>query len=158
MTGVDSSSEMLDALAGAEPVCSRIEVLDLGRTFDGVLIASYLLNNPSPEERGQLLGACRRHMHSASLLFIQVRGEGLLGNLQGRVVEQDGVRDVYEVWRRVKDQVTFTIRTEWRGHVWRQTATHQYLTEQELRRELARHGLVWAGWLCVPEWFLARAI
>ena len=154
VTGVDNSPEMLVALDGVEPVLSSIEDLDLGRRFDAIILASYLLNIPSVLGRKRLLRSCRRHMHDGGLAFIQARGRSLLEDLQGRVVDREGVRDSYEVWRRIDDQVTFTIRTEWRGRVWTQTATHQYLSPEVIESELNNSGLTLMRPLTIPEWFL----
>jgi SAM-dependent methyltransferase len=48
VVAVDESPEMLERIHGAETVLFRIQDLDLGRRFDAVLFASYLLNVPDP--------------------------------------------------------------------------------------------------------------
>jgi ubiquinone/menaquinone biosynthesis C-methylase UbiE len=44
VVAVDESAEMLARIRGAETVRARIEELDLGRRFDAVLLASFLVN------------------------------------------------------------------------------------------------------------------
>ena len=48
VTAVDESAEMLEHVRGAETVLSRIEELELARTFDAVLLASHFVNAPEP--------------------------------------------------------------------------------------------------------------
>ncbi|HZD38445.1 MAG TPA: class I SAM-dependent methyltransferase, partial [Actinomycetes bacterium] len=51
VVAVDESPEMLERIRGAETVLARIEDLDLGRRFDAVLFASYLVNVPDQRWR-----------------------------------------------------------------------------------------------------------
>src|SRR5881409_3849958 len=44
VVAVDESADMLSHVRRAETVLSDIESLDLGRTFDGVVLASHLVN------------------------------------------------------------------------------------------------------------------
>jgi SAM-dependent methyltransferase len=71
VVAVDESPEMLERIHGAETVLSRIEDLDLGRRFDAVLFASYLLNVPDLVWRRTLLAACRRHVREDGCVLIQ---------------------------------------------------------------------------------------
>jgi hypothetical protein len=71
VVAVDESPEMLERIHGAETVLSRIEDLDLGRRFDAVLFASYLLNVPDLEWRRTLLAAGRRHVREDGCVLIQ---------------------------------------------------------------------------------------
>jgi SAM-dependent methyltransferase len=67
VTAVDESPEMLAHVRDAEAVCARIEELDLGRRFDGVLLMSNLLT-VEPEQRRAFLATCARH---ADLLVVE---------------------------------------------------------------------------------------
>src|SRR6266498_5836608 len=71
VVAVDESPEMLERVRDAETVLARIEDLDLGRRFDAVLMASYLVNVPDQEWRRSLLAACRRHVSDNGCVLIQ---------------------------------------------------------------------------------------
>jgi SAM-dependent methyltransferase len=67
VVAVDESPEMLERIHGAKTMLGRIEDLDLGRGFDAVLFASYLVNVPDLDWRRTLLAACRRLVIDAYL-------------------------------------------------------------------------------------------
>jgi SAM-dependent methyltransferase len=68
VTAVDESPEMLAEVHGAETVRSKIEDLELGRTFDCVLMMSNLVNN---DTRAALLRTCRRHVASNGVVILE---------------------------------------------------------------------------------------
>ena len=68
VVGVDISPLMLAGLPGPT-VCGDIADVHLGRAFDGVLLASYLINDP--ERAPSYLATCRRHVAAAGAVFIQ---------------------------------------------------------------------------------------
>jgi SAM-dependent methyltransferase len=70
VVAVDFNPEMLELIEGAETVLSRIEDLDLGRTFGGVLLMSTLINAPE-EMRLELLRSIRRHLAPAGVALIE---------------------------------------------------------------------------------------
>lgn len=45
VTAVDESQEMLDRVRGTRTICGPIEELDLGETFDVVMLASFLVHS-----------------------------------------------------------------------------------------------------------------
>ena len=69
VVAVDFNPEMLELIEGAETVLARIEDLDLGRTFGGVLLMSTLINAPE-DIRLSLLRSIRRHLapHGVALI------------------------------------------------------------------------------------------
>jgi SAM-dependent methyltransferase len=69
VVAVDFNPEMLELIEGAETVMSRIEDLELGRTFGGVLLMSTLIDAPE-EIRLSLLRSIRRHLapHGVALI------------------------------------------------------------------------------------------
>ena len=72
VTCVDNSEEMLALLPpGARRVLADIETLDLGVTYDAVLLASCLINTPEPMLRARLLATCRRHVEAGGLLIFE---------------------------------------------------------------------------------------
>jgi len=157
VTAVDQSAAMLAEIHGsAIRIQSSIEALELGAFFDLVLLSSYLFNTPALEDRRALLAACARHLKPAGVAAIQVRGPGVLRDLNGFERESDGIRDWVEGYRRDGPLATMTVRTEWEGRRSSQTFTQRYLDEADLRRELADQGLAFERWLDdAPEWFVA---
>jgi len=71
VVAVDMDPAMLEHVHGAETVLARIEELDLGRLFGGVLLMSNLVNNPDDERRHALLLACRRHVSASGVVLVQ---------------------------------------------------------------------------------------
>lgn len=70
VTAVDDSKEMLQHVRGARTVLSRIEDLDLGRTFDCVLLMSNLVNAKATTRR-RYLRTCRRHVAADGVVLIE---------------------------------------------------------------------------------------
>ncbi len=71
LTCVDQSMEMLEHVRGAETILADIEDLELGRTFDVVLLPSNLVNTPFVEQRIAFLDACLRHLAPDGCVLIQ---------------------------------------------------------------------------------------
>jgi SAM-dependent methyltransferase len=74
VTAVDESGDMLahvEPSPGLEIMQARIERLDLRRTFDGVLMASHLINTDDVAQRRAFLEACRRHLADERRVVIQ---------------------------------------------------------------------------------------
>jgi SAM-dependent methyltransferase len=74
VTAVDEAAEMLAHLEpspGLERVQARIEGLDLERRFDGVLLASHLVNTDDVRQRRSFLGACAGHLNEGGRVVIQ---------------------------------------------------------------------------------------
>jgi SAM-dependent methyltransferase len=70
VVAVDFNPEMLELIEGAETVLSRIEDLELGRTFGGVLLMSTLINAPT-DSRLALLRSIRRHLAPSGVALIE---------------------------------------------------------------------------------------
>jgi SAM-dependent methyltransferase len=70
VVAVDFNPEMLELIEGAETVLSRIEDLQLGRTFGGVLLMSTLINAPE-QIRITLLRSIRRHLALNGVALIE---------------------------------------------------------------------------------------
>jgi SAM-dependent methyltransferase len=71
VVAVDESAEMLARVRGAETVRARIQELRLGRRFDVVLLASFLVNTPDRELRRGFLTACREHVREDGCVLVQ---------------------------------------------------------------------------------------
>ncbi|MFD6905534.1 class I SAM-dependent methyltransferase [Streptomyces sp. NPDC060077] len=75
ITAVDESAEMLERVRGARTICGPIEELDIGETFDVVLLASFLVHAGDIEVRRGLLRTCVRHLAEGGCVLIQREGE-----------------------------------------------------------------------------------
>jgi SAM-dependent methyltransferase len=71
VTGVDESPAMLAHVRGVIPVLARIEDLQLGETFDAVLLAGNLISTVPAARRHQFLVTCRRHLAVDGILIVQ---------------------------------------------------------------------------------------
>ena len=95
VVAVDESAEMLARIRGAETVRARIQELDLGRRFDAVLLASFLVNTADRGLRRRFLQACRRHLGDGGCVLLQrhppawfeeaAEGEGVAGGVSHRL-------------------------------------------------------------------------
>lgn len=70
VTAVDESLEMLAEVRGAEAIRSKIEDLDLGRTFECVLLMSNLVN-AGEQHRQAFLRTCRGHVAPDGIVLIE---------------------------------------------------------------------------------------
>jgi SAM-dependent methyltransferase len=71
VVAVDDSTEMLAHVTGAATVCADLFDVDVGRTFDIVLVASHLINDPDLARRHALLCVCRRHLVTGGSILVQ---------------------------------------------------------------------------------------
>jgi len=136
VTAVDESPEMLTHVRGAVTVLARIEELDLGRRFDGVLLASNLVNAEPPRRR-TFLDACRRHadvvvVEGLPLGWSPEDGETALGDVVSRL-HVEGVEDDV-----VRGEVEYVVE----GNTWRHSfAMHVFADDADLGAALAEAGL-----------------
>src|SRR5829696_6175624 len=70
-SGADSTTSAGVASVGAETVRARIQELDLGRRFEVLLLASFLVNTDDGDLRRRFLEACRRHVGEGGCVLIQ---------------------------------------------------------------------------------------
>ena len=153
VTAVDESAEMLEHVRGAEKVRARIETLELGRTFECVLLASHFVNDP---EGGPFLAAARRHVTDDGVVLVEAYPPGhewrvgpprRLGDVELRLSEVaiDG-RLVH---------ATMEYRVE--AKTWRQEFDALVLDEDDLRDALSAEGLAFDRWLDRGRgWLVAR--
>jgi SAM-dependent methyltransferase len=132
VTAVDEAAEMLAHVRDAETVQARIEGVELGRRFDGVLLASNLVN-AEPLQRRAFLETCRRHAdlvvcEGLPLAWSPEDGETALGEVRSRLLV-DGVDDGV-----VRGEVEY----EAEGETWRHSfAMRVFADEAELGAALA---------------------
>ncbi|MGK9166518.1 class I SAM-dependent methyltransferase [Inquilinus limosus] len=158
VTAVDNSAEMLTHIRGAETVLADIEELDLGRTFDAVLLGSTLINFPDPRTRAALLASCRRHVLPGGAVLIERRNPDIFATLQpGPAGEEAGIRHVIESVRHDGRLAHITLRSEAADAVWMQSYTHELIDDAQMAEELGSARLRLVRWLDLPRrWALAE--
>jgi len=151
VTAVDESAAMLARVRDAETVCARIEHVDLGRRFDGVVLASNLLT-VEPEQRRAFLETCRRHSDTVVVETLPLGwrprdDERRLGAVTSRV-RLGGVDGGV-----VRGEVEYRAN----GARWTHPFTMRvFADEDELCAALAEAGLALARWLDRERgWFVA---
>lgn len=148
VTAVDDSAEMLARIRGAATVHADIVGLDLGRTFDCVLLASQLINVDDDVERAGFLATCARHVAPNGVVILQRYApdwaddprpsDTVTGGLRTRVVDP----------RREAERLHATVEYELDGRRW----THgpfisRILADDELESRLYVAGLRLDRWL-----------
>lgn len=158
VTAVDSSADMLAHVHGAQTVQSTIADLDLGRTFDVVLMASHLVNTVDDGARRGMLRSAARHLSADGTLIaeqypptwfdeVRERSGGHIGDVRADLA------DVH----RSGDVVSATIRYWVDDDLWTQTFDALRLDDEALHRELRDAGLSFERWLRDDRsWFAAR--
>ena len=141
VTAVDESAEMLERVRGARTICASIEHLDLGETFDVVMLASFLVHSGDVEVRRGLLRACARHVAEGGYVLIQREGEDYHTNLPRERVDPSGCT-VRMSARPAGDGVN-SVRAEYEfpDAVWTQTFLSRPLTKEQFEEALAEAGL-----------------
>ena len=142
VVAVDESAEMLARVRGAETVLARIQELDLGRRFDAVLLASFLVNTADRGLRRRFLQACRRHLGDGGCVLLQrhppawfeeaAEGEGVAGGVSHRL---RGLR------RPAPGLLAATVEYRAGDRTWTQSFTAERLDDGELAAALAEAGL-----------------
>ncbi|MET8847230.1 class I SAM-dependent methyltransferase [Amycolatopsis sp. NPDC004625] len=154
VVAVDDSAAML-AHVRAPAVRARIGDLDLGRTFDVVLLGSRLVNTEKDADRQAMLAAARQHLGPDGRLIVEwhppewfdtvASGQGgLLGDVE---------IELSDVVRR-GDLLSATVHYAARGRRWRQEFTCRRLVLDDV---LTSADLAFDRWLTPDRsWFSAR--
>ncbi|MFF9122104.1 class I SAM-dependent methyltransferase [Streptomyces sp. NPDC014889] len=142
VTAVDESPDMLERVRGARTICSPIEHLDVGETFDVVILASFLVHTGDPEVRRGLLRACARHVAEDGCVLIQREGGDYHINLPRERVDPAG----YTVRILSADPVgggVNAVRAEYvfPDATWTQTFRSRPLTKEQFEEALGEAGL-----------------
>ncbi|MFD4987950.1 class I SAM-dependent methyltransferase [Streptomyces sp. NPDC058372] len=142
VTAVDESAEMTDRVLGARTVCSPIEELELGETFDVVLLASFLVHAGDAEVRRGLLRTCLRHLAPGGVVLIQREGADYHtavpreradpSGFTVRIAEDEPIGDGVH---RVRCEYAFPDAT------WTQTFLSRPLSREQFEAALAEVGL-----------------
>lgn len=153
VTAVDNSDDMLRHVPeAADSVCCDIERLDLGRTFDVVLLASNLINVADDATRHAQLAACCRHLSTRGTLLFQRFDPAWLRAVQPGPFPSIGEVDI-AIERAVRDGdvVHMSIRYAIGEAEWKQHFTAQVLDDDDIRLALNQAGLVALTWID-PKW------
>ncbi|MGW3506248.1 class I SAM-dependent methyltransferase [Streptomyces sp. NPDC000994] len=142
VTAVDESPDMLERVRGARTICSPIESLDAGETFDAVVLASFLVHTGDPEVRRGLLRTCARHVAEGGCVLIQREGGDYHINVPRERMDPAGftvrilsAEPVGDGVNRVRAEYVFPDAT------WTQTFRSRPLTKDEFEEALAEAGL-----------------
>ncbi|MEV4945917.1 class I SAM-dependent methyltransferase [Streptomyces sp. NPDC053755] len=147
VTAVDESAEMLAAVRervpGVETVLSPIEALDLGRRFDVVMLASYLVHTAEHDTRQALLETCRRHVEDDGCVLIQREGENWHREVPRERVDAAGCTVRIVSARPVGDGVDAVLAEYlFPDARWTQTFLSRPLAPEDFERHLGEAGLV----------------
>ncbi|POX53339.1 SAM-dependent methyltransferase [Streptomyces sp. Ru71] len=142
VTAVDESADMLEHVRGARTVCGPIEDLDLGETFDVVLLASFLVHSGDADVRRGLLRTCARHVAEGGCVLIQREGEDYHTRVPRERVDPAGFTVRIASAEPVGDGVN-EVRCEYvfPDAVWTQTFRSRPLTKEQFEEALAEEGL-----------------
>ncbi|MET7573123.1 class I SAM-dependent methyltransferase [Streptomyces sp. NPDC005492] len=158
VTAVDESAEMLERVHGARTICSPIEDLDLGETFDVVTLASFLVHAGDVEVRRGLLRTCVRHVAAGGCVLIQREGENYHSDLPRERVDPSGFTVRMVSAEPVGDGVN-SVHAEYvfPDAVWTQTFLARPLTKDQFEQALAEAGLKVDSYL-TPDRVWVRAV
>lgn len=158
VTAVDESAEMLERVQGARTICSPIEDLDLGETFDVVMLASFLVHAGDAEVRRGLLRTCVRHVAAAGCVLIQREGEDYHVDLPRERVDPSGFTVRMVSAEPVGDGVN-SVHAEYvfPDAIWTQTFLSRPLTKDQFEEALAETGLRVDSYL-TPDRVWVRAV
>ncbi|MCN9239705.1 class I SAM-dependent methyltransferase [Streptomyces sp. RY43-2] len=142
VTAVDESPQMLERVRGTRTICSPIEDLDLGETFDVVMLASFLVHAGDIEVRRGLLRTCARHVADGGCVLIQREGEDYHTNLPRERVDPSGFTLRMVSAQPVGDGVD-SVRAEYvfPDVTWTQTFLSRPLSREQFEEALGEAGL-----------------
>jgi SAM-dependent methyltransferase len=158
VVAVDHSAEML-AHIRTETVRSSIEELALGRTFDAVVLASYIIQyaDVSP---GVLLDVCRTHVAAGGAVILQRQPPEWHDSEPPASWERGDVRyRMTEFERHDAETLSATIEYSQGERVWTHSFTSRRLGDDTLGELLAESGLRLDRFLDTDRgWVLARPV
>jgi SAM-dependent methyltransferase len=160
VVAVDFNPEMLELVEGAEKVLARIQDLNLGRTFAGVLLMSNLINHPDPLERLALLRAIQRHLAPHGIALIErydpETGEDPTPTEQQRFGITIRRFDIHREGKLLYQKIEYDAGARGRWMVDLQGAC--ILSDDEMLADLAAAGLRLLRWVDERHRWLAAAL
>lgn len=160
VTAVDQSADMLAHVRNATTVLADIEELDLGRSFDAVVLASHLINVPDQSQRRAFLKTCRKHVTRDGLVLIERYAPDFDWQAKENVSSELGsvvctLRDVTQQEHLVRAVMEYRVESR----VWSQAFTAELLNDEDIQGELSNCALNFERWLDTRRsWLLATAI
>ncbi|MFE9356599.1 class I SAM-dependent methyltransferase [Streptomyces olivaceoviridis] len=158
VTAVDESADMLARVRGARTIRGSIEDLDLGETFDVVMLASFLVHAGDEEVRRGILRTCARHVADGGCVLIQREGADYHTDVPRERVDPSGftvriasVEPAGEGVDSVRAEYVFP------DAVWTQTFLSRPLTKEQFESALAEAGLEVDTYL-TPDGMWVRAV
>jgi SAM-dependent methyltransferase len=142
VTAVDQCQPMLDHVDdGIERHLADIETLDLGRTFDAVILASFLVNTTDEEQRRQFLATCARHVAPNGAVYLQRLDPELVPIAVDAESEDGGVVYAMSDVHHDGDRFEVTMRFDVGEESWQHRYAGVVLDDERLDAALAQHGL-----------------
>lgn len=142
VVAVDESAEMLACIQGAETVRAKIQDLRLGRRFDVVLLASFLVNVADRGLRRRFLERCRDHVREEGCVLVQRHPPAWFDEAA------EGERSSGGIIFRLRDLsrpgpglLAATVDYQVGERVWTQTFTAERVGDKDLEAALGEAGL-----------------
>jgi SAM-dependent methyltransferase len=161
VVGADDSADMLARIPDLPTVCSPIQTLRLDRTFDGVLLASTMVN-ADPALRHAFLATVRHHLGRDGTAVFQQNPPSWFDTFeQAPRVRDDpgGIRRIIRSARREPPRVLVEIEYQVGDRVWTHSWASYEISDGELASDLASAGLAFGEWRTDDHsWFTARPV
>ena len=148
VVAVDESPEMLAHVHGALTVTAQIQTLDLGRRFDAVLLASFMVNTADDALRRGFLRACRRHVRDDGRVLLQRHAPAWFEEAaEGEATEEGITFRLRDLERPGPGLLSATTEYRVGDRLWTQSFTARRLDDAELAAALAEVGLAVGAYL-----------
>jgi 2-polyprenyl-3-methyl-5-hydroxy-6-metoxy-1,4-benzoquinol methylase len=158
VVAVDESADMIAHVTETETIRATIGDLRLGRTFDVVLMMSFLINVADDTERLRLLRTCAQHVRPGGSVLLQQEIPG--SRHAPAVMEREDSKMVISDVEDLPDGVqAATLTHTVNGRTWSQRILTKNLSEDTLSAQLAEVGLRRTGYLTPNKmWLRAQPI
>lgn len=145
VTVVDQCEAMLAHVdEDLERHLADIEELELGRTFDAVILASFLINTPHEHQRFEFLATCRRHSNEGAgggAIYVQRLDPELVPLAVDAESEDEGFVYAMADVRHDGDRFEATMSFARDDDTWQHRYEGVVLDDDALTRALEPHGL-----------------
>lgn len=157
--GVDDSAGMLAYLDGIPTTRSPIESARLGQKFEGVLLASMMLNT-EPVQRRLFLATVGYHLADGGAAVFQYNPPGWYDTFSTRPRQREQGGVIATIRKSVlvpPAAMECEMEYQANGQTWTHAWTSHKITDEELSADLATAGLAFGRWLTDDQaWFTAR--